>query len=425
MAAPAAIAAKNEIVRKTAFLISPLNAQTFSGATDPSSIYRALVSGYTNVFPYYREIEEKDSCIASSLEVRKLLVTSREWNVVGADEADGRAQEYKDEAAAFLRAIPNFTFVIEELLDAPAYGYAVAEIMWRNDGGRVDVERIIGRPQEFFRFSANMLDPELGDLRYLEMGVHPGEEVPQEKFLVSSFKPRHGDRRGRPLLRRLFWPSWFQRNALRLDLQFLEKPVGTVAVKYPNSAGPDEKANAYEVANAIVNEVAVAVPESFSIMSETLYSTRTRTGQDFSGLIDYLDAEKTRMILGQTLSTRGSEQGVGTQALGKVHQDLLYEIVSRDAAEVSNVIDEQLLKPWLLWTFGEAALDRAYRPHFAIDMAPEEDVLEQAKILKEARGLVAVTRAEAYRRLQISEPEENEALVNAAFQPIELGGFEQ
>jgi phage gp29-like protein len=428
MASPQTLTARpviEEIVTREVLRYQGLNAQAFSGSMNPSSIYRIMVDGLGQVFPFYREVEEKDLTIASSLEVRKLLVQARQWNVVGADEENGQAALYKDEASAFLNSIPGFSFVLEELLDAAAYGYAVAEIMWKIESNRVGVEKIIGRPQEFFDFRQAMLDPPLGDLRFLPDMIIPGQEVPQSKFLVSTYKPRHGDRRGLPLLRKLYWASWFKRQGLRLDLQFLEKGQGTVAVQYSDSADSSEKEKALVAAQAIVDEVAVAVPSSVKLLESLLTGTRRREGKDYQALLDYLDSEMTRIVLGQTLTTRGSEQQRGTQALGEVHQDLLFEIVKRDSGQLSEVIDEQLLRPWGLWTFGPAFLDRAFRPHFMIDVEPEEDVLGQARILKEARGLVDVPRAEAYRRLQIPEPEEGEALVNEPFTPVELGGIGQ
>lgn len=421
--APRANSLLREVVTREVLRYQGLNTQAYSGTTNPATIYRIMTGGYNQVFPYYRELEEKDLSVASALETRKLLVQGREWTVISADEANGQAQQYHDEASAFLRAIPQFGFVLQELLDAPAYGYAVAEIMWRNDGNRVVVDKIIGRPQEFFDFRLDYLDPPLGDLRFLPNMIPAGEEVPQEKFIVNTYKPRHGDRRGLPLLRKLFWPSWFKRQGLRLNLQFLEKPRGTIAVQYASGANSSGKQEALAVAEGIASEIAVAVPESVKVMESLLSTTRIREGKDYQIIVDYLDAEMTRLILGQTLSTRGQEQGKGTQALGNVHQDLLYQTVKRDAQDLEEVINEQLLGPWLRWTFGDISLDRSFRPHWAIDLAPEQDILEQARILKEARGLIDVPRTEAYKRLQIPEPEEGEALVNASVIPVELTGL--
>ena len=421
--APRANSLLREVVTREVLRYQGLNSQAYSGTTNPATIYRIMTTGSNSVFPYYRELEEKDLSIASALETRKLLVQGREWSVVSADEADGQAQFYHDEASAFLRSIPGVGFLIEELLDAPAYGYVVAEIMWRNDGGQIGVDKIIGRPQEFFDFRQDYLDPPLGDLRFLPFMIPPGDEVPQEKFLVSTYRPRHGDRRGLPLLRKLFWPSWFKRQGLRLDLQFLEKPRGTIAVQYADGADAGAKSEALAVAEGIASEIAIAVPSSVKILESLLSNTRLREGKDYQIIIDYLDAEMTRLILGQTLSTRGQEQGKGTQALGSVHENMLYQIVKRDAADVSTVIDEQLLRPWLLWTFGEQALDRSFRPHFVIDVEAEKDLLERARALKEARGLVDIPLAYARQQLGVPAPEEGEELVSRPSIPVELTGL--
>jgi phage gp29-like protein len=422
---PAPADGVNDQVPRAVLAVQGLNAQAYSGAMNPTTIYTLMVQNLPQVMPYYRELEEKDTCIASSLQVRSQLVKARQWSVVGADEKDGQAQRFKDEAAEFLSGIPDFKFVIEELLGSVAYGYAVCETYWQNDANGIGVEKIIGRPQEFFDFRDSLIDVPVGDLRYCENMIPPGREVPQERFLVATYKPRHGDRRGVPVLRRLFWASWFKRQCLRLYLQFLEKGQGTIAVGYNDSAGSEEKAKAMEAAQAIADEIAVAVPSSMKIMEQLLSNTRHHDGNDYRTMLEYQDAEMTRLILGQTLTTRGQDNGKGTQARGDVHEDLLFEIIKSDAQNISEVIDEQLLKPWLLWTFGEIALDRAYRPHFQIDTNAKKDILNEANILMKARGLVDVTRSEAYERLGVREPEDGEALVNEPFTPVELQGFGQ
>ena len=331
-----------------------------------------MIDGATSVFPLYRELEEKDTAIASSLATRRALVLAREAKVQSADAASGEARRLSDAAAEFLDRIPNSRFALWELLDAPAYGYAVAEILWRVTEGRVEAEKIVGRPQEMFRF-AESFDPQSGELRYLPGPGQSSQPVPPEKFLVSTFQPRHGDRRGRPLLRRLFWPSWFKRNVLRLHLKFLEKGNGTVVVKFPTGAGEAEKQQALEAAEGIAEELFLAVPENFQLMTEALETTRSREGTDFRELVDYLDAEMTRIVLSQTLTTRGAEQQSGTHALGEIHQDILFELIRQDAGELETVMNEQLLQPWLVWTFGPQALERAVRPWWTLDKMPPRD----------------------------------------------------
>jgi len=418
MARPAA----GELVTSKILTMVGLNAQAFSGALNPSIIYRDMVNGSPSVFRYYREVEEKDTAIAEALETRRVLAMGRDSKVHSADSQNGAAQRYAAETAAFLESIPQFRLACSELLDAPAYGYSVLEIDWNSDESGVSVGRLIGRPQELFRFGG-LLEPQTGELMLSDFPGGQGKPVPPAKFLVATYHQRAGDRRGLPLLRRLFWPSWFKRQALRLHLHYLEKGPGTVVVKYNTSAADTEKDKALEAAQAIAEEIAVAVPETFNLLPEALQTTRTRDGNDFRMLFDYLDAEMTRMILGQTLSTRGAEQGRGTMALGEVHMQTLFEYIRNDLAGLEDVINEQLLKPWLRWTFGPQALERAVRPYWRTDKQPPKNVTGALDQLAKARMMGAkIPVLEVYERGQIRQPDEGEAVLPASALPSDLFG---
>ncbi len=413
-----------ELVTKQILTLTGLNAQAFSGAQNPSTVYRLMVDGSPSVYPYYREIEEKDLAIASALEARRILAMARDAKVQASDPENGQAQRYADGLSAFLGSIPNFRGVLRELLDAPAYGLKVMEILWRSNGAALSVEKIIGRPQELFRFG-KLFEPQTGPLHLANFPGGEGQPVPENKFLVASYQTRDGDRRGRPVLRRLFWPSWFKRNALRLDLQFLEKPIGTVVVQYPPNASTEEQDLALKAARAIVDEVAAATPETFKVLESVLTTARSREGRDYQGLIDYFDAEMTRMILGQTLATRGAEQQRGTQALGKVHESLLFEYIRHDLLDLEDIMNEQLAAPWLLWTFGAQALDPAFRPRWTTDSDAPKDVNAALDQLAKARAMgAAVPALEVYERGQIRQPEGDEPVLpppalSAAILPIE------
>jgi len=409
-----------EVVTDKVLSMAGLNAQAFSGEMNPSPIYRQMVSGSPSVFPYYREIEEKDTAIASALETRRILALAREAKVQSADPASGEAQRYAQGLSEFLEAIPKFREACAELLDAPAYGYSVLEINWNPNESGVWCGGLIGRPQELFTFG-DWMDPQTGDLRLCSYPGGSGVPVPPAKFLVNTSQSRHGDRRGKPLLRRLFWPSWFKRNAMRVDLHYREKPNGTVVVKYPAGSNDQQKDLALESAKAIFSDPFVAVAENFGLMNEALYSTRARTGDDYSEVIAYLDAEMTRIILGQTLSTRGSEQGVGTRALGDVHQQTMFEYIRNDLASIEDVINEQLARPWLEWTFGPRALERDVRPYWRTDKEPPADVNGALDRLAKARQMGAkIAELEVYEAGQIRQPDAGEAVLPPVAAPMDL-----
>jgi len=409
-----------EIVRQEVLRYPMLQPQAFSGAMNPSGIYQLMVFGSAPAFPYYREIEEKDTAIASAIDTRKKLVLGRDRGVQCADESSGDAKKYADGLSAFIQSIPRFNFALEELLDAPHYGYAVLEILWDFDArGQVICKGLPGRPQELFRFGL-VTDPQTGPLRLCPFVGADGAPVDPQKFVVLTAQPRNWDLRGRPILRRLYWASWFKRNVIRLHLQFLEKGQGTIAIQYPSGASTDEQQLALQCAQAIYTEVACAIPESMGVAEKLLQSTRTRFAEDFTSLMNYMDEEMTRLILGQTLATHGSSQGKGTQALGEIHQDTLNQVIRKDAQDLAAVINEQLCAPWLLWTFGPHALVPESRPMFYIQEDPPPEPKEQMDLLIAARQAVPTRTSDWYEIAQLQRPEAGEDTVPALAMPTSM-----
>ena len=185
------------------------------------------------------------------------------------------------------------------------------------------------------------------------------------------------NRRGRPLLRRVFWASWFKRQDLKFWLKFIEKGAGSVVVRYPQGATDQDKQRALEAAEAISAETAVAIPENFQIASELLQAARPGDSNVFLALADQLcNNEMARVILGQTLTQRGSEDGRGSRALGEVHQQVRFEKIAADARDLMAVVNDQLLRWLFLFNFGpDAPL-----PRWSIQLDPPEDLRQRIEI---------------------------------------------
>ncbi len=398
-----------------------LNAQAFSGNQNPTTIYTRMVQGSPEVAQYYRELEDKDTTISAGIEMRQTLAMAREMKVQSADAKNGQAERYKDETAAFLGSIPRFRGALREALDAPYYGYTVQEILWKSAGAGVGIEKIVGRPQELFSFGA-FADPQDAELRLAQFPGSQGEIVPASKFIVSTHRMRNGDRRGRPLLRRLFWPSWFTRNVFLLHLKFLEKGAGTIAVKYPAAASDDEKTKALEAAAAIAGELYAAISENLQVVPELLDKGRTRDANDFNALADRMEAAMTRMILGQEAATRAtSATGSGSRAVSDVQLTLLWEYIANDLADLEETINEQLVLPWGLWTFGPQFADRAFRPYWRADKQPPKDRAAELKLLGDARLMgMEIPVAEVAERTGIRTAEDGEAVLPAVALPTQL-----
>lgn len=349
----------------------------FGGMRDPSVIWDSMMHNRPESFEYYAELEEKDDDIGGLLETLKLAVLGRKRKVDPADDSS-QAQDVAKFIGNQLDAIPDFHGAMHALLDGPAYGLSVAEINYDLSGGQVAVAAINDCPQEMFGFAEQRYLPQIGPLRFFPQiySVAGGTEVPEQKFLVFSYNERKRNRFGRPLLRRAFWPSWFKRNALRFWLRFAEKGPGTAAVRYAAGASDDEKQKALEAAEAIIEKVAIAIPESFALETELLTTARAQNPSVYERLVQRNELAIARAILGETLTSHGSDQGSGSYALGQVHQEMFHQREIELARALESVINRQLVRNLVIWNFGPDAP----MPKWCIDTGDPEDLAVRIRI---------------------------------------------
>jgi phage gp29-like protein len=389
-------------------------AKGFAGTADPTVIWQAMISDHQQAFNYYRELEEKDDDVAGDLEAMKLAILRRKKTVSPADDSS-LAVDLANFIDQQLNAIPNLDLVFEALMDAPGYGLAISEILYDVSAGQVAVSAIKDRPQELFSFNLRYL-PQIGPLRFMKSiyDATGGELVPENKFLIFTYRPRNGNRRGRPLLRATFWLSWFKRQALRMWLRFAEKGPGTAAVKYPAGATDDEKQKALAAAEAIVEKIAIAVPDNFGLVDQLLAGARTQNPAVYEKLVDRCTMAITRRILGETLTSHGSDGGAGSFALGQVHGDTFNARQGAIANAMASVINDQLIRPLVLWNYGPEALKVA--PKWSIDMVNAEDLVQRSQVDYRLQAMgVPIPKSYAQAKYGIPEPaSDDEILVPAS-----------
>jgi phage gp29-like protein len=409
----------NEILQSRQYTTLSL-AKGFAGTTDPSNIWQAMMRDQWQAFIYYRELEEKDEDVAGAIEELKLSVLSRERTITPADDS-AQAAEVAQFVEQQINGVSNFHSVLESMLDAAPYGLAIAEILYDISAGQVGLLEIKDRPQELFAFAELPYLPQIGPLRFKQTiyDASGGILVPESKFLIFSYKSRSGNRRGRPLLRNVFWPSWFRRNVVRFWLRFAEKGAGTAAVKYPQGATNDEQQKALAAAEAIIEKVAIAVPENFGLIQELLTQARTQDPAVFEKLDTRMEEKIRRRIVGQTLTSHASgSSGAGSRALGQVHQETKVERTVDLARALETIVNDQLVKPLTLWNYGP----NAPTPKFAINKENEEDLSMRSLVDARLQGMgVPITKNYALKKYSIPEPKATDEILVPIATPS-LGG---
>ncbi|MCC6775988.1 MAG: DUF935 family protein, partial [Hyphomicrobiales bacterium] len=95
-------------------------------------------------------------------------------------------------------------------------------------------------------------------------------------------------------------------------------------------------------------------------------------------LLAYVDAGYAKLCLGQTLTTQIGETG-GAMAAATVHNEVREDLRDDDRASEARDVREQLLRPVVLYKFGERAM--RFIPHFRrIVEEPQDDVADMATL---------------------------------------------
>ncbi len=357
-------------------------ALAFTGMSDPTAIWQQMIMDTPFSVSFYRELEEKDEDVHSAMEQMKLAVLHRSFKVLPADDT-GLAVDIAGFVQSQFDALPSFDLMLDNLLDAPFYGFSLVELMYDVSAGQVSLIDAKDCPQELFTFALPFY-PQIGNLRLLQTPYDiNGVEVPEQKFAIYSYRPRSRNRRGRPLLRKVFWPSWFKRQALRMWLRFAEKGPGTAVVKYPQGSGESEQRNALEAAEALIERTAVAVPENFGLMEELLKIARSQDPAVYKDLTSRCELSIYRTILGETLTSHGGEDGKGTQALGQVHETVKDEKAVSLARNVERVLNDQIIRNLVLWNYGP----NAPMPKATLDKADEDDLTQRVNVDKTVQSM--------------------------------------
>ena len=374
------------------------NTLAFGGIRSPSVIWSSMLRDDGTAMLYYRELEEKDTDVANALDTLKLSVLERAHSVKPADDTP-LAAEIRDFVQAQLDGVPNFHGVVDNLLDAPGYGFSVAELIFDTSMGQANLLDIKDCPQELFLFG-DRFQPQIGPLQFLDMPqASSGTPVPEDKFIVFSYRPRSRNRMGRPLLRSIFWSSWFKRNMQRLWVQYAEKGPGTAVVRYQDADDPKQRQEAADLAQALISQVALGVPAGFEYDKELLTIARAMNPDVHEHFYQAMQLDIVRRILGETLTSFGSEKGRGSQSLGNVHSDTLEKKSIELCKMAASVVNRQLIRPLVLWNYGP----NVPMPTWGYETEQAEDMDKRLNIDKGLQGM-GLTFTESYLRDRYEVP---------------------
>jgi len=284
---------------------------------------------------------ERDPMVAACLQKRRLALVSREWRVEpGEDTPAGKA--VAELVGETLRGIA-FDRAVEDFLSALLLGLSILEVVWEDRGDRLVPAALLARNPR--RFTFRLADDGWIDLRLLTKGSgSEGVAVDDRKFVVHRFGGRYGDPWGLGLGHRLFWAVYFKRQGISFWMGALEKfGQPTVVGKYPNGTTEPDQDKLLQAVTAVSTDAGVTIPDGMLI--ELLEAKRSGSFDSYERLCSYFDAEISKVILGETLTT--STAANGNRALGEVHNQVRLEITKADADGLSGTLNASLVR-WIV-----------------------------------------------------------------------------
>ena len=181
------------------------------------------------------------------------------WQVVPGDETR-KARLAAGDYSANLAAL-DMHGILEQMMDAVALGYSVAEIIWRPEGRHWVIADLVPKPSAWFRFSMD------GDLLFLSRDSQDGQLMSAEHFLVLRHRASYDNPYGDKLFSKLYWPVLFKRHGLEWWVKFIER-FGSLSYfgKYEPTASEGQQRDLLRALQDLLSSSVAIGPEGTEIV---------------------------------------------------------------------------------------------------------------------------------------------------------------
>ncbi|MHB1026092.1 MAG: DUF935 domain-containing protein [Desulfobacteria bacterium] len=348
----------------------------------------------------FEEMEEKDTHLFSVLQSRKNAVLGLDWEVMPAsdDPEDVKVAQFVGEV---LYNLTDLEDAFLDLLDAIGKGFAVTEILWEIQDGKAIPTSLAWRPQTKFTFGMDF-----GELRVLtDAAPAMGETPPYGKLIVHTYRAKSGHPSRAGVCRVSGWMYLFKNYSLKDWVAFAEVFGTPLRLgKYDPSASPEDREALKLAIQQLGSDAAGIISNGTEI---EFVKTEVNTAEVYEKLAAFCNAEISKAVLGQTLTTEVGS--TGSYAASQTHAEVRQDLVESDAKALAKTFRRDLIKPLVLYNFGSAAR----LPWIKFHSEPPEDQERTSRIyatLVKDCGL-PVSTEHVYEKFGIPKPAEGQALL--------------
>jgi phage gp29-like protein len=302
---------------------------------DPDPVLRKMGRGITAL----QELLA-DSHLESVWSVRCAATSGAEWFMAAGDEGS-REQEAADAFAGELKDM-DVPRIIEEMMDAVAFGYSPLEVLWINKENLWGISNIVGKPPQWFEFNQD-------NRLILKTGILGTEELPENRFLLVQHRPSYANPYGVKVFSKCFWPVTFKKNGFRWWTVFVEKYGGAFMYgKYPSNVDDRFKQELLTALERMVADAVAIAPEGSEI-TITMAQDKSGSSGVHQAYISMANQEISKAVLGQTLTTEIGD--TGSYAAAQAHNLVREDLAAADRRRISAAFN-RLAAVYTFYNFG-------------------------------------------------------------------------
>lgn len=375
-----------------------LHEQIASGLTPERLAYvlRQASLGYPRDYlTLAEEMEERYLHYASQVQTRRLAIEGVTPSVTTPKGVPAKIIDFVHE----LVEDEGFRDAIGALTDGIAKGYAVVEPVWEYERGALRPVAYKWRDQRFFQFE----QVSQTELRLAVDGSFEGEPLAKPTFICHMPRSKAGIPIRRGFARAAAWAFLLQSFALKDWAAFAE--IYGIPMRlgryHPGASEADKKA-LLQAVRMISSDAAAICPTGMEI--EFVEAQGTKGETVFGGLLDYLDKQVSKLVVGQTMT---ADDGA-SMAQAKVHNEVRLDIQRADGVQLGTTLTRDLVRWAVAMNFGP---QDAY-PRVDLPVAEPEDVKELADGVAKLVPLgLRVSQKEIRGKFGLSEPGEDDELL--------------
>ncbi|HKN11998.1 MAG TPA: DUF935 domain-containing protein [Candidatus Binatus sp.] len=383
------------------------------------------------------EVEEKDLHYLAVLGTRKNAVAQLDV-VVRAASSSSEDQRAAAMVSEMLIDGPiQLDSVLFDVLDVLGKGFSATEIMWNTSGREWFPAQLKWRDPRWFAF--DWISGEEILVRTLKGEIIPVESDAQTrlpthfggsglysskspgigiqpmtaplapyKFVTHFAKAKAGLAIRGGLARAAGWAYLFKNYVLKDWVTFTEVFGQPLRVgKYHPGASEQDKQALLTAVSRIGTDAAAIMPESMII--EFTEAHQNGSSELYQNVCEYLDAQVSKAVLGQTLTTEMPRSG-GSRAAAQVHEGVRRDILNADSKRLAATLARDLVRPIVELNMGPQV--RYPKIELALPDDSDAKVFAEIVAMLADRGL-RVGQKTILDKLGIAEAGEGEAVLEA------------